>query len=176
MQFRGTQNSFTVILYPVSIDEATTKFDVGNFSVADPPLFSDVYKATAGNCMHDIGKSTSPVFVLDHWYIGTDFTGRHLPITIPPTPNDSIGEFVIPGSFIVVDDDINEVQQSFALVAQLGYDVPDEFACFQRCFSDSDCCRRTGATEIKIVDNDRKYSHMIFSTTCALRWYFCLSI
>ena len=90
-------------------------------------------------------------------YIGTDFTGRPFTITIPPTPNDPTSEFVIPENFIVIDDDVNEVQQSFVLVAQLGYDVPDEFACFQRCSSDTDFCRRTGAAEIMIVDNDRKY-------------------
>ena len=55
---------------------------------------------------------------------------------------------------MVIDDDVNEIEQSFALVAVLGDDVPDNFACFQRQVGDTECFGRTGATEIKIVDND----------------------
>ena len=49
---------------------------------------------------------------------------------------------------------MNEIEQSFALVAVLGVDVPDSFICFQRQVDDCDCFGRIGATEIKIVDND----------------------
>ena len=51
---------------------------------------------------------------------------------------------------------MNEVEQSFVLIARLGDDVPDRFACFQRQVGDTGCFGRIGATEIKIVDNDRK--------------------
>ena len=55
---------------------------------------------------------------------------------------------------MVIDDDVNEIEQSFALVAEIGDDVPDRFACFQRQVGNTECFGRTGATEIKIVDND----------------------
>ena len=59
---------------------------------------------------------------------------------------------------IVHDDDIDEVEQSFALIAILGSDVPDSFACFQVEVGDSDCINdgRRGVTRIRIRDNDRK--------------------
>ena len=53
---------------------------------------------------------------------------------------------------------MNEIKQSFALVAVLGDDVPDRFACFQKQFGDTDCFGRTGATSITIVDNDGMFS------------------
>ena len=46
------------------------------------------------------------------------------------------------------------MDQSFALVGVLGSDVPDSFACFQRRNGDPLCFGRTGATTIKIEDND----------------------
>lgn len=57
---------------------------------------------------------------------------------------------------MVIDDNINEIEQSFALVAHLGDDVPDRFVCFQRQVGDEECLGRMGATEIRITDNDRK--------------------
>ena len=60
--------------------------------------------------------------------------------------------------YFIVDDDIDEVEQSFALIAILGSDVPDGIACFQRQVGDSDCINdgRRGVTRIRIIDNDRK--------------------
>ena len=56
----------------------------------------------------------------------------------------------------MVDDNINEIDQSFALVAKIGPDVPDGISCFQTQVGESLCNGRVGATEIKITDNDRK--------------------
>ena len=70
--------------------------------------------------------------------------------------NTDVGIFTITLENITVDDDINEIEQSFALVAQLGDDIPENFTCFQRHVGDTDCFERTGATEIKIIDNNRK--------------------
>ena len=78
----------------------------------------------------------------------------NLTITIPATEDKSTGIFIVPDMFTVTDDDINEIEQSFALVAQLGSDVPDSFTCFQRIFGNVECFGRTGVTEIKIMDND----------------------
>ena len=60
----------------------------------------------------------------------------------------------IPHVFNVIDDDENEIEEMFALVVQLGNDVSDSFACFQKQVCDTVCLGRTGAIQINIVDND----------------------
>ena len=87
--------------------------------------------------------------------IGDDFTDVNLTITIPPTEDKSTGVFIVPEVFTATDDDINEIDESFALVAQLGSDVPDSFTCFQSVFGDMECFGRTGVTEIIIFDMNR---------------------
>ena len=67
-----------------------------------------------------------------------------------------LGVFRIELVNITYDDEIDEIEQSFTLVAEIGDDVPDSFACFQRHVGDTDCFGRTGATEIRIMDNDGK--------------------
>ena len=57
---------------------------------------------------------------------------------------------------------MNEITQSFALVAVLGDDVPKSFACFQRQLFDFGCFGRTGATRIIIVDNDGMFSIILY--------------
>ena len=56
----------------------------------------------------------------------------------------------------VIDDDINEIDQTFVLVAEIGPDVPDRFVCFQSQPEQINCGKRRSATQITIVDNDRK--------------------
>ena len=90
---------------------------------------------------------------------GSDFTTASFRITIPPN-EDNCGEFVIPQLFTVIDDEINEVVQSFVLVAEIGADVPESFTCFQReegetgCNANMEPTARFGATKIQINDND----------------------
>ena len=72
-------------------------------------------------------------------------------ITIPAGSTN----YVIRNTFFF-DDEINEIDQSFALVGVVGDDVPDDFACFQRRTGDPLCFGRTGGTTIKIEDNDGK--------------------
>ena len=69
------------------------------------------------------------------------------------------GVFEIPaGATAIIDDEIDEFEQSFILVAEIGGDVPESFVCFQRqAVGDTGCRGRAGATEIKIVDNDGEY-------------------
>ena len=57
----------------------------------------------------------------------------------------------------IAKDRINEVEQSFALIAEIGPDVPDSFVCFQ-IEQDGECILngRKGATLIRIVDDDSK--------------------
>ena len=85
--------------------------------------------------------------------VGADFNPTSIIITIPA--GTKLKEFEIPNTFFR-DDSTNEIDQSFALVGVLGDDVPDRFACFQRRKRDSLCFGRTGATTIKIEDNDGK--------------------
>ena len=86
--------------------------------------------------------------------VGADFTNVSITITIPASEESALTTFVLPEMFDIIDDDINEIDQRFALVAQLGRDVPDRFACFQEQIGDTECFGRTGATEIRIADND----------------------
>ena len=63
--------------------------------------------------------------------------------------------FEIPSSVTdIIDDEIDEFDQSFILVAEIGSDVPDSFVCFQRQAVGTGCMGRAGATEIRIGDND----------------------
>ena len=88
-----------------------------------------------------------------------DFTETSLTVRVPAATNDGVQEFELPNFFNVVDDDIDEVEQSFAIVAELGPDVtevPFNFSCFQLQAGETECFGRRGATEIRITDNDRK--------------------
>ena len=92
-------------------------------------------------------------------FTGDDFTSAPFTITIPATedrPPGPIFEDIQQSDpvprFMVIDDDVNELEQSFALVAVLGDDVPDSFTCFQRQVGLCLCFGRTGATEIRIKD------------------------
>ena len=58
--------------------------------------------------------------------------------------------------FDIIDDNIDEDEQSFAIVAEIGPDVPDGVSCFQTALGETDCFGRRGATQIRILDNDRK--------------------
>ena len=84
-----------------------------------------------------------------------DFTDMTFNFTVEGTDIE-LGVFRIKLEDIIIDDDVHEIEQSFALIAEIGDDVPDRFACFQRQVGDTECFNRTGATEIRIMDNDGK--------------------
>ena len=90
--------------------------------------------------------------------LGKDFTDDPIAFEIPASPDEN-GVFEIYSSVTdVIDDEIDEFEQRFILVAEIGSDVPDSFVCFQRqATGDTGCMGRAGATEIKIVDNDGEY-------------------
>ena len=79
-----------------------------------------------------------------------------MPVTIEIPAARTV--FEVQHFFEVIDDDINENEQSFAIVAELGPDVPDtpNFSCFQLQVGETECFGRRGATKITITDNDRK--------------------
>ena len=91
-----------------------------------------------------------------HFYISfadDDFSSTPFEVIIPAGTTT----FVLPPDFEVEDDDVNEIDQFYALIGELGDDVTDRFACFQRRDGDERGCAagRTGATAIRIIDNDR---------------------
>ena len=84
-------------------------------------------------------------------FLCDDFTDEPLTITVPANRR----RYTIQQFLNVVDDDIDEDRQSFAIVAELGPDVPDGISCF-KIAEETDCFGRLGAIRIKILDNDRK--------------------
>ena len=80
-----------------------------------------------------------------------DFSSGTITITIPANRMS----FEIPTFFNITDDDINEVQQSFAIIADI-IDVPEDISCFQYATGGYLCHGRHGATAIRIADNDRE--------------------
>ena len=95
--------------------------------------------------------------------VDSDFSDDCMSVTVPAAITLGPQTFALPEFFRIVDDEINEVQQSFALVAEIGPDVTDtcdvngvitECSCFQTEIGETECLGRSGATEIKITDND----------------------
>ena len=86
---------------------------------------------------------------------GDDFTNEPLTITVPANQRS----YTIEQFFNISDDNIDEDEQSFAIVAEIGPDVPDGVSCFQTGEGESECHGRRGATEIRITDNDREFSN-----------------
>ena len=64
--------------------------------------------------------------------------------------------FTVPLFFTIEGDDIDEDEQSFAIVAEIGHDVPENISCFQTGIGETECYGRRGATEIRITDIDRE--------------------
>ena len=96
--------------------------------------------------------------------IGSDFNDTSFTITLPPseggTGEPTVFHDIQQGNtepkFLVIDDNVNEVEQSFALVAVVE-DVPEGLACFESVLG---CSGNTGATRITIYDNDGMSNEM----------------
>ena len=88
--------------------------------------------------------------------IVADFRGEPVTVVVPAGSHT----FTVPEFFTIVDDDIDEDQQSFAIVAEIGPDVPENVSCFQPAYGYTECFGRRGATEIRIDDNDRKLFYL----------------
>ena len=86
---------------------------------------------------------------------GDDFTNEPLTITVPANRRS----YAIETFFNISDDNLDEDEQSFAIVAEIGPDVPDGISCFQTGVGRTECHGRRGATEIRIIDNDREFSN-----------------
>ena len=107
------------------------------------------------------------------WAVGIDFTNDSITLTIPAAEvMDGTQVFQIPEFFDIIDDIIDEDAQSFALVAEIGDDVPfncymegiglTDCSCFQIQEGETDCFGRRGATTIRITDDDSKKSHCVW--------------
>ena len=122
--------------------------------------------------------------------LGADFFEECINVTVPAAETLGSQTYIIENFFTVVDDDLNEVEQSFALIAEIGDDVPSncfvmmeglgrDCSCFQKqvgelvCFGDG----RKGATEIRITDNDcKKYYVMNLEVIKTGLLWLCLVI
>ena len=93
-------------------------------------------------------------FALYFLLSGSDFSNHSMTLTVPAAVTPGTQTYTIPTFFSVVDDPINEVEQSFALVAEMGADL--NVSCFQTQVGETECFGRRGATEIRIADNDCK--------------------
>ena len=83
--------------------------------------------------------------------------GGNITVTIPPTENNTTTGYQLPPAFHIINEAVNENQEIFALVAEVGPDTPDRMVCFQRRLGDTTCHGRLGATQIEIIDNDGRW-------------------
>ena len=138
LQFRKTQNPFNLTLRPVTLAQYQVEFD-NITSFIDYTIIPDNQTADAVS----------------------DFSTTSTTITIPATASivQETAVFSLPNTILsITDDEVNEIEQSFALIAEIGSDVPDSFACFQIAEGDRDCVLdgRKGAARIRIVNDDGK--------------------
>ena len=80
-----------------------------------------------------------------------DFSADTIDIIIPAHSST----FAVSTFFTINDDNIDEDEQSFAIVAEI-LDVPEDISCFQTAPGTIPCFGTRGATEIRITDNDRE--------------------
>ena len=103
--------------------------------------------------------------------LGADFSDECTDVTVPAAATLGTQTYTIQKFFTVDDDELNEVEQSFALTAEIGPDVPfdcfvagvgqTDCSCFQTQDGETDCFGRSGATEIRITDNDSKKYYVV---------------
>ena len=138
LQFRKTQNPFTLTLRPVTLAQYQMEFN-STTSFIDYTIIPDNQTADAVS----------------------DFSTKATTITIPATASiaEETAVFTLPNTILsITNDEVNEIEQSFALIAEIGSDVPDSFTCFQIADGDRDCVLdgRKGAARIRIVNDDGK--------------------
>ena len=82
-----------------------------------------------------------------------DFSADTIDIIIPADSTT----YAVSTFFTINDDNIDEDEQSFAIVAEI-LDVPEDISCFQTAPGTIPCFGTRGATEIRITDNDREFT------------------
>ena len=81
-----------------------------------------------------------------------DFTDAFIDVTIPADSTT----FQVSTFFTINDDNLDEDEQSFAIVAEI-LAISENISCFQTAPGTIPCYGRRGATEIRIADNDCKF-------------------
>ena len=91
--------------------------------------------------------------------IGDDFSVTTFTIEVPVNSH----KVDIPPFYNITDDDINEREQSFVLVAEIVPYSATNVSCFWTQVAKKECLGMISITEIRIVDNDRKYKSGIIA-------------
>ena len=86
----------------------------------------------------------------------SDFSDEPITVVVPANQQ----KIEIQQFFTIVNDNIDEDEQSFVIVAEIGPDVPENVSCFRLGVGRTECFGRGGATEIRIIDNDRKLFYL----------------
>ena len=86
-------------------------------------------------------------------FTGSDYNDTNITLTISASSTIRRVNHVIE----IFDDNINEMNQSFVIVGEIGPDVSDDIACFQVSFGDELCRGRKGVTRVNILDDDRRF-------------------
>ena len=89
------------------------------------------------------------------FYPRSDFSAGTITVTIPADSTT----FAVSTFFNINDDNIDEDEQSFAIVAEI-LDVPENMSCFQTAPGTIPCYGTCAATEIRITDNDREFTYL----------------
>ena len=84
-----------------------------------------------------------------------DFSDSFIDVTIPANHTT----FIIPTFFTINDDNIDEDEQSFAIVAEI-LDMPEIILCSMTTPGIIHCFGTRGATEIRITDNDCEFTYL----------------
>ena len=84
-----------------------------------------------------------------------DFSANNVTVTIPAHSST----FAVSTFFTINDDNIDEDEQSFAVVAEI-LDVPENISCFQTAPGTIPCFGTRGASEIRITDNDCEFTYL----------------
>ena len=94
---------------------------------------------------------------------GSDFTGEPNSMVVGPTERNplAMSSLTFHPPFEIVDDKVNENEERFYLIAEVGPDVPKDVVCFLREAGDTTCHGQVGAAQIDIIDNDGKYMIVI---------------
>ena len=114
------------------------------------------YTAYVGNADYYLAN----ISLLPVHHPGTDFNDTSTEVIIPV---DSV-EFDVRSLVTIIDDNIDEDEQSFAVVAEI-LDVPENISFFQIQAGITEFSGNRTATKIRIVDNDGKhlYFQKVFS-------------
>ena len=88
--------------------------------------------------------------------VDADFSSSNRTVAVPVREGTGIQTIQLPEFFSVIDDSVNEDDQIFTIVVEMGPDVPDGYGCFLSRPGGTECLGKRGATRVVIRDNDRK--------------------